>query len=149
MSDTLCQALLVSCCLLFQPALRERPADDAGRVVGTWTLAGGQVRGKQSPGKEVLGSTVVFTRDTIRSLDSNTKETYVARYVIDTTRTPWGITMTSIKPRAGDKAEGIIAVEGDTLRLCYALPGGDRPTTFQAGAKQMQFSFKRNSDRKK
>jgi uncharacterized protein (TIGR03067 family) len=35
---------------------------------------------------------------------------------------------------AGKTAPGIYAIEGDMLKVCYVMPGGERPKTFESGA---------------
>ena len=51
----------------------------------------------------------------------------------------------------GKTAEGIYAIEGDNLRLCYSLPGQKRPITFDpkdSEGHQNSFVFKRLKEKK-
>jgi hypothetical protein len=48
-------------------------------------------------------------------------------------------------PTKGEKARGLIEKRGNTVKLIYALPGGDMPTSFEKTIdKQMMFVLKRD-----
>lgn len=143
MNDTLFPVSFVAALLLFQPAARERPAPAPGPLTGSYTLVGGELPNGKSPSKAAIGARVEFTRDLVRSFDARDNEQYVARYTLDTTQEPWVIHMTSVSPKAGDRADGIIVLEGNTLKLCYALPGAKRPREFKTGDRLMLFTLKR------
>ncbi|MFO0929932.1 MAG: TIGR03067 domain-containing protein [Gemmataceae bacterium] len=145
MNHTLLPVGFVAALVLFQPVPRDRPTNPAGRLVGHYTLVGGELPNGKSPSKSAIGARVQFTKDLVRSFDARDNEQYVARYVLDTTQEPWVIHMTSVSPKAGDRADGIVALEGDTLRLCYALPGGKRPREFKTGDRLMLFTMKRDT----
>jgi hypothetical protein len=53
--------------------------------------------------------------------------------------------MTSTAPTKGEKTAGVIEAEGDMLRICYALPGGQTPTEFKTTDKQQCFVLKRKA----
>ena len=46
---------------------------------------------------------------------------------------------------AGKEAHGIYVLDGDTLRICYTMPGERRPTAFEsaAGSKAFLVQWKR------
>jgi uncharacterized protein (TIGR03067 family) len=53
---------------------------------------------------------------------------------LDPSRTPKRIDMLLTSGQArGRTVKGILDVNGDVLRICYALPGRPRPTTFRSG----------------
>jgi uncharacterized protein (TIGR03067 family) len=123
-------------------------ADDktrAGKLDGTYTVVSGEHAGKAIPEAEIQGSVVTFTGDRIVGTDKDRKEFFAATYMVDTTAKPMKIVMTSTAPKAGEKAAGIIQVEGDTIKLAYNLPGGEAPTDFKTGAKQHMFVLKRTA----
>lgn len=117
-------------------------------LLGTYTIVSGEENGEPVPAERIEGSKIRITPDIIVSTDKNDKEIYVAKFNIETGTKPWQIAMTmSGGPRGdrGEKADGIIMLEGDTVRLAYAAEGGIVPTAFKtkAGAKQNLFILKR------
>jgi uncharacterized protein (TIGR03067 family) len=126
-------------------------AEDEGKIEGTYILTGGENDGQQVPEERVKGSLVKITRDTISVVDKDKNDIYVAKYKLDTTRTPTAIMMTNEAGTGGtkgEKARGIVRWDGDTLKLCYAPEGGTVPTSFttKAGTKQNCFIMKRKND---
>jgi hypothetical protein len=53
--------------------------------------------------------------------------------------------MVSTSPKAGEKSQGVVEVDGDTVKICYNLPGGKPPASFKAGEKQHCFELRRSS----
>ena len=115
----------------------------ADRLKGIYTIVRGEKDGKVIPAERIKGSVVTFTEKKVYGTDKDRKEVFAASYTLDTSRKPWVIHMTSGGPKKTEKADGIIEVDGDTLRVCYALPGGKTPTSFKAGQKQHCFVLKR------
>jgi len=74
--------------------------------------------------------TLTITGDKMAVKDSRRTETAVIK--LDTKVTPHTITMSPADADAKKEppAEGIFAVEGDTLRVCWAKKGKERPTEF-------------------
>jgi uncharacterized protein (TIGR03067 family) len=121
-------------------------ADDKakpGKLDGTYTVVSGEHAGKAIPEDQIKGSVVTFTGDRIVGTDKDRKEFFAATFMVDTTATPMKIVMTSTAPKAGEKAAGIIQVDGDTIKFAYNLPGGEPPTDFKTGEKQHMFVLKR------
>ena len=115
---------------------------------GAYTITAGEDNGKPAPEEHIKGTSVRITGDTIVVADKDDKELYVSKYVLDTTKKPASITMTETggpRGRKGQKAQGIIERDGDTIRLCYAYESGIVPTQFKttAGEKQLCFTMKR------
>ena len=55
-------------------------------------------------------------------------------------QTPWHVTSISTKaPDAGATAKGLVEADQNTVRLIYALPNGQPPTSFKAGEQQQMF----------
>ncbi len=108
---------------------------------GGYTLVSGEKDGKAIPEDRIKGSLVKITGDTIVGTDKDKKELFVSKYTLDTTKTPWAITMTSKDPKEST-AKGLVKKDGDTVTIVYALPGGDTPTEFKTKEKQQLFVLK-------
>lgn len=119
-------------------------ADDksANPLVGTWTVVKGEHAGKPIDEGHFKGSVVTFTDGTIYGTDKDKKEFFSAAYKLDKSAKPWVIHMASKSPKE-EKSDGVIAVDGDRMRIAYALPGGKAPTELKAGEKQHYFELKR------
>jgi uncharacterized protein (TIGR03067 family) len=112
-------------------------------LVGGYTIVSGERDGRPEPEERVKGTTAQFSVDRVVVVDKDKKEVYGAAYTLDTSRTPWRITMTSkLGQQEGEVARGLIEKKGDTLRLIYALPGGGEPTDFHTKDKQLMFVMK-------
>jgi uncharacterized protein (TIGR03067 family) len=117
---------------------------DPAKLVGTWAYASGEVDGKKKSADDLKMGTVEITKDTLtlKSPDG----TYVIKYTLDTTKSPARISMEITKGPQGEgsKAEGIIELKGDELRLCYPAMGGEAPKEFSAkeGSKLHLFVLK-------
>ena len=120
------------------------PAD----LIGGYTIVAGERYGEKEPTERIEGTTVRIAEDAIVVLDKEKKEVYVQTYKIDTTSTPWKIAMkskvTPYKKGDGEEAvaKGLIEKDGDTVKLIYALPGGEVPTEFKTKQKQLMFVLK-------
>jgi uncharacterized protein (TIGR03067 family) len=130
-------------------------------LLGGYTVVSGEKFGETIPADRIEGTTVRIAEDGIVVLDKEKKEVYAQTYTIDTSKKPWAITMkTKIAPYIKDAtakdeddsakekdrkepvAQGLIEKDGDTVRLIYALPGGETPTEFKTKAKQLMFEMK-------
>ncbi len=120
------------------------PAD----LLGGYTIISGEKYGEKEPKERLEGTTVRIAEDAIIVLDKEKKEVYAQVYKIDATTKPWHIVMKSkITPYTDKKGEevtakGLIEKEGDTVKLIYALPGGEMPTEFKTKEKQLMFVMK-------
>lgn len=133
-------------------AATARAQDTADRtpeaLLGTYTIVSGEDSGRPVPDERIEGSKIRITPDVIVSTDRDGKELYVAKFRLNTDARPWKIVMTmSGGPRGqrGDQADGIIELDGDTVRLAYAPEGGVVPTKFdtKTGPKQILFVLRR------
>jgi uncharacterized protein (TIGR03067 family) len=114
----------------------DKPQDDTDLLRGTWHIVRGESDGKPVPAEKIKGTTVVFEKDNLYVQDRNNKKTWAMSYTLDASKKPREITMTitSEGEYKGKSGLGIYALEGKRLKLCYALPGLDRPTTFETKA---------------
>ena len=121
------------------------PAD----LIGAYTIISGEKFGQKEDQERIEGTTVRFAEDGIIVLDKDKKEVYAQTYKIDSSSKPWKIVMKSkITPyqTKGDSKEtvahGLIEKDGDTVKLIYALPDGEKPTEFKTKEKQLMFVMK-------
>jgi uncharacterized protein (TIGR03067 family) len=120
--------------LLLAPAAAEDKAKklDPAKVVGTWSYASGEKDGKKVSADDLKSGTVTITKETITLMSPDGK--FVIKYKLDPAKTPCQIDMeiTEGPQGVGAKSVGIIALDGEQLKLCYPAMGGDTPKDFAA-----------------
>jgi uncharacterized protein (TIGR03067 family) len=120
--------------------------DHAGKLLGTWIVVSGEEDGKPSPPEKIKGSKMTVDKKAIKLTDKDDKQLWILDYKLDTSEKPAEIDMTVAEGQgAGKTSQGIYELDGDALKICYALPGADRPKDFKtkAGAKENCFTLKR------
>jgi uncharacterized protein (TIGR03067 family) len=126
--------LLLACgiLLLALVPILAKEKNDVEKLIGTWTYVSGEKNGDKVDAEALKKGTVVITKDTI-TLKSDEGD-YVIKYQVDTKKKPWAVDMeiTSGPQGQGAKADGIIELKGDELKLCYPAMGGKTPTEFAA-----------------
>ena len=125
-------------------AADEKAKFDASKLVGTWKFTEGTKSGMKVDEKN-LAAEVTIDKDTI-TIKGAGDEKHVMGYKIDATKSPAEITMEGKEgPSMGTKADGIIALDGDTLKLAYTtnIPGfdGKKPTKFESAKDDKAFYF--------
>lgn len=146
MTRVLTLAALVG--LAASPLTAEEPAKKdnvPATLPGTYLIVSGERGGKPIPAEEIKGALVEITKTRIVSTDKDRKELFAATYRLDTSMKPNRIHMTSTVPAPGTKAVGVIEVTGDTIKVCYNLPGGKVPTDFKTEENQQCFVLKRRT----
>jgi len=135
---------LAACGLIALSAYAEEKSGklDAKSLAGKYTITKGERDGKALPPDHFKGSVLTITETKIFGTDKDKKEFFSADYTLDTSSSPAMIRMKSTAPKK-DKADGVIEANGDTIRICYALPGGETPKKFETGVKQQCFTLKR------
>ena len=120
-------------------------------ITGRFDIVSGMRDGKPIPAEHLDGTVAVFRKDKIVVFDKDENEMYASTYKLMEKKGMPGmvIMMTTVQaPDAiedeaeGTKATGLIKREGKNLMLIYALPGGEAPKEFKAGAKQQMFVMK-------
>jgi len=153
--------------LLSTACFADSPSTDSTSLLlqGRWEIVGGVNQGRELTPTELAGTYVTVTTNSIVTFDANNQQRYRAVFILDETKTPVEITMTSLSsdPTTEEKtirqktdspanaiAIGILKFDGDgKWVLCYALPGADRPTEFKSavGSKTMLFMLERKSEK--
>jgi uncharacterized protein (TIGR03067 family) len=116
---------------------------DAAKLVGTWKYVSGETNGQKVPEDHLKDSSVVITKDTITLKG---QDTFVIAYTLDAKKSPVAVSMKITDGPVGkdSTAEGILELNGDDLKICYA-PEGEAPKKFEAkdGSKHHLFVLKR------
>jgi uncharacterized protein (TIGR03067 family) len=137
---------------------KPNPSGVPDDLIGGYTIVAGEKYGEKEPAERIEGITVRIAEDAIIVLDKEKKEVYAQTYKIDTTSTPWKITLKSkITPYKQEKsgkesesiAHGLVEKDGDTVKIIYALPGTPAPTEFKTNSKQLMFVMKNENKNKK
>ena len=121
----------------------DKPKFDAAKLEGKWKFTEGAKSGAKVDAKN-LESEVTITKDTFTIKGGDDK--HVMSFKIDTTKSPIQIDMEGKEgASAGTKAEGIIELDGDTIKLAYGtnIPGFEakRPGKFESTADNKAFYF--------
>jgi uncharacterized protein (TIGR03067 family) len=115
---------------------------DAAKLEGNWEYKSGEKNG-QKPSEDSLKAKIKITKDKITVGEGDMLFEFA--YKLDTTKDPVAIDMTMTKSPFNMelKAKGIIAFDGDDVKLCYnPTEGGDRPDKFD-GSKNHLFVLKK------
>ena len=116
------------------------------RMTGAWLCTAATINGKPLPEASVkkLRLTMTGTRYKTQRDD---EVLFDSTYRLDLTKTPVHINLVGTEgDLIGKEAQGIIAVEGDTLRICYTMPGQTRPVAFASATNSQAYLivWKRN-----
>ena len=116
-----------------RPATAPRGGDATG-VRGSWTCVSAVVDGKPLPEKTVRKLKLVLTADRYKT-ERGDEVLFDSTYRLDPGHKPARIDMIGTEgDAAGKPAPGIYALDGDTLKICYTMPGGKRPERFESAA---------------
>jgi len=138
---------LLAAALGLAPAL---PSPDSAKerdsrtdLDGTWKMTRVVDSGREDA--KPVGTRVEIQKGRIIGYDTESKQTYAVSYQLSPAKNPGEINMTIVEGKdKGKSAEGIFALEGDTLKICYAFDGGPRPKSFAtAGQKWICLEMKR------
>ena len=142
---SLCLTLSV---LALAPIAKGQEASEkqAASLAGRYSFVSGEKNGGEAPEESLKDSKVSITAKEIIATDRSNKRTYMATYTLDTSKKPWRISMESLVPTIGAKAEGLVAIEGDTLKIVYALPGSEAPREFRTKEGQHLWVLKAMED---
>jgi uncharacterized protein (TIGR03067 family) len=117
---------------------------DVAKLEGTWDYLSGVKNGQKFDKEHFKDQMVIITKD---KLTLKGEATFVMKYEIDAKATPAVIKLLITESPFGDgaKAIGIVELNGDNLKICYAPEGKDAPKTFESkeGSMTHYFELKR------
>jgi uncharacterized protein (TIGR03067 family) len=125
-------ALVIVAAALLMAA--EGPKDDAAekeyvRFEGTWRFVSVEVEGRSVPAKHLKSSRLVLKGNQFTMTEG--QATYRGTFKVDTAPKPKRIDVTFTEgPERGKTTGGIYELDGDTYKVCMALPGKNRPSQF-------------------
>jgi uncharacterized protein (TIGR03067 family) len=128
---------------VFEVLEREKGAarDDAGkeelkRLAGTWQAVSYELDGKKASEEDMKKIRLLIDADGNAKAQSEGKTFIASRIKVDPAKRlkTMDITFTEGEVAPGKTAPGIYKLEGETLTICRAAPGKDRPTEFTGKA---------------
>jgi uncharacterized protein (TIGR03067 family) len=125
--------------LIAADAPKEESQSDQERMQGTWTVASAEISGKRLTGKEIENLELVIRGNKMTFKDEkNNKKAETLKFKLHPNQKPKAINLT----HSGEKkSRGIYRLEGDRLKICYAVNGKKRPTEFRTKVGGQQFRF--------
>ena len=115
---------------------------DGPKLAGKYTLTGGKKDGSEISDDSKKGEyEITADKITIKGKDAS----FVMGYKLDPKTKPMNIDMEileGIEGTKGSKAEGIVELKGEVLKLAYSIEKGKRPKNFE-GKEGFMFEFKK------
>ena len=103
-------------------------------LAGKWSCESATVNGKVLAAEKTKLFQLTMTKDRYKT-DKDGEVLFDSSYTLDTAKTPKQINIVGTEgDLKGKEAQGIYSLEGDTLKICYTMPGGKRPTAFESAA---------------
>jgi uncharacterized protein (TIGR03067 family) len=100
---------------------------------GTWACLSATVDGKPLAEATVKLLRLTLTNNRYRT-QRGTEVLFDSEYTLDTSQSPAHIDIVGTEGEfKGRSARGVYSLAGDTLKICYTMPGKARPTAFASG----------------
>lgn len=121
--------------LLFGGVQSTIRGDDMKELAGTWTCTSAVNDGKPIADDIVKELRLTLTADGGYKTTRGDQVLFDSTCKLDSSQTPKHIDMIGTEgDNKGKAAQGIYALEGDVLKICYTMPGGERPKDFESKA---------------
>lgn len=106
---------------------------DAAKLAGIWTCTSAINDGKPLAEEIVRELRLTLTKDGGYKTERGKQVLFDSTYKLDGGQKPKQIDMIGTEEEnRGKTAQGIYALDGDTLTICYTMPGGERPKEFES-----------------
>jgi uncharacterized protein (TIGR03067 family) len=104
----------------------------AEEIQGQWNCVSAVIDGKSLPNSTVMALRLKLSADRYRT-ERDSEVLFDSTYTLTTSAEPKQINMIGTEgDLAGKEAQGIYLLEGNTLKICYTMPGQKRPTAFES-----------------
>jgi uncharacterized protein (TIGR03067 family) len=108
--------------------------DAAKELQGVWTCAHATIDGNPLAEDTAKQLKLTLTADRYKSQRGD-QVLFDSSYKVDASKSPKQIEMIGTEgDLKGKAALGIYKLDGDTLTMCYCLPGKERPTAFESSS---------------
>lgn len=112
------------------PAPRESAKDDLKKLQGTWIRTSMEVEGEPIPAENFQDWKAIYDGDRL-TLTAGDVVRSQGKVTLDPTVSPKRMDTANVDGAfAGQVVPGIYRFESDTLKVCFARPGQERPTEF-------------------
>jgi uncharacterized protein (TIGR03067 family) len=119
---------------------------DAEKMAGIWKCESANNDGKPLADEIVRELRLTLTKDGGYKTERGKQVLFDSTYKLDGGQKSKQIDMIGTEgENRGKTAQGIYALDGDTLTICYTMPGGERPKEFESkpGSKATLVVWKR------
>lgn len=128
-ASILCAAVALQCA----GARGEDRGNDSEKLAGTWVCVSGTNSGKAISEATVKKLRLTITKDGKYKTERDKDVLFDSTYTIDSAQKPKHIDLIGTEgENKGKSAPGIYTIEEDTLKICYTLPGKERPKEFES-----------------
>jgi|SRR3954471_4109719 uncharacterized protein (TIGR03067 family) len=101
-------------------------------LLGSWTCVSAVIDGKPLTEGTAKELRLTLTADRYKT-ERGEQVLFDSTYKVDASKAPAQIDMIGTEgDLKGETAPGILQLDGDTLTMCYVMPGKERPTAFES-----------------